>query len=547
MIAAYLRESTNMQDIDTQRRLIREHCARRGAAYQEFADDDVSGTIAFARRPESKKLLEAAKQGNVQELIVYRFDRLGRDHADTYATIGELLKRGVKITSLRQGEVENTPSGRFVSGIHSLVGAYERETFLERSIDAIRELAKQGIWTGGVTPYGYRKTGVGKQARSLPATEPILGCGFSEVAVIKRIYRDAADGKSCVWIANTLNRLGVPTAYARDGRTVLRQKTAGIWTSTRVRNLIVNPIYKGVYVWGKRKFVRDDPNDHKIRHLKMNPRDQWIEVRRPEVVIVSAELWEQANHALHRNQIAAMANPQHDYILRGLVKCACGLCYYAMTSARQSSGRGVVYYMHSRRSPRPRCTTSAVRGDGLEAEVWSDIEGFLAKPGKIIRQLEEQMQAQGSKGRKVADDIRDLDAACERKIEARKRLLILFTEGAIERGEYNHERTRIEGAIADIDKRRAELQKISAEQDANAFALNNARTTLEDLRDKARGKLTFAKRRAIVEALVAGITVTPIAGKQPEIRVQYRFDPHTERYLSQWDGTEDLALNDTGI
>jgi site-specific DNA recombinase len=547
MIAAYLRESTVMQDIETQRRLIQEYCARRGVQYQEFPDDAESGMIPFARRPESRKLLEAAKQGKVREVIVYRLDRLGRDHADTYATIGELLKRGVKIISLKQGEVDNTPSGRFVSGIHSLVGAYERETFLERSIDAIRELVKQGIWTGGVTPYGFRKTGGGKQARLMPATAtPISGYALSEASVIKRIYRDAADGKSCVRIAEALNRLGVPTAYARDGRTVLRQKTAGIWTSTRVRNLIVNPIYKGVFVWGKRKFVREDLNNPKIRHLKMNPRDQWIEVPRPELAIVSPELWKQAQDAVHRNQIAAMAHPQHDYLLRGLVKCTCGLCYYGLTSARQSSAREVVYYMHSRRSPRPRCTTAAVRGNDLEAAVWSDIECFLAKPGQVIRQLEEKMESKDGESRKISDEIRELESARERKFEARKRLLTLFTEGAVQRDEYNQERARIEEAIASIEKRLVELQKVFAEQDANTFALKSARTVLEDLRDKASGKLTFAKRRAIVEALVVGITVTPVPpGKLPDAQVQYRFEPNLQRYLNQFE--PDLPLNDMHI
>jgi hypothetical protein len=62
-----------------------------------------------------------------------------------------------------------------------------------------------------------------------------------------------------------------------------------------------------------------------------------------------------------------------------------------MTSTRKSSGRKVTYYLHSRRSPRARCTTVALRGEDLEATIWSDIETFLAKPGTAVRQLQKQI------------------------------------------------------------------------------------------------------------------------------------------------------------
>jgi DNA invertase Pin-like site-specific DNA recombinase len=63
MIATYLRESTIEQDIETQRELIGEHCTKNKIAFQEFADDGMSGTQLFSSRPQSGRLLEAAKQG----------------------------------------------------------------------------------------------------------------------------------------------------------------------------------------------------------------------------------------------------------------------------------------------------------------------------------------------------------------------------------------------------------------------------------------------------------------------------------------------------
>jgi site-specific DNA recombinase len=535
MIASYLRESTDRQDIETQRTLIREHCAKNNIVFQEFADDGVSGTVPFNKRPQSGKLLEAAKLGKVQEVIVYRFDRLGRDHADTYMAIGELLKRGVKVNSLKEGVAENTASGRLKTGIHTLFSAYERDSIVERSVDASRRLAAEGTWMGGIVPYGFRKSGEGKQARLALATEPIPGCKLSEAGVVQRIFRDAAEGKSSVWIANTLNRAGVPTMYAHDGRSVPQGKrsTTGIWWPPRVRNLITSKTYMGVHEWGKRAIARDDDGG---KSLQASPPERWI--TRPCPAIVDADLWQRANVALHRNQIAAMAHPTHNYLLRGLVHCTCGLVYYGMAAKRPSGGENT-YYMHSRGSARARCTTTALRGADLEAAIWADVEIFLAKPGKLIRQLEQQMTSEDRKGRKVADDIAELEPRIKLLDSARAMALRQLTRGQITESQFDKEVESIDREKTQVEGRLAELRETSADAKSQAFALGQARSALEKLRDKAfpdgTGKasvLPFEQRRALVVALVAGVTVTtPVEGKQPIVRVCYSFEPHAERFV----------------
>lgn len=236
------------------------------------------------------------------------------------------------------------------------------------------------------------------------------------------------------------------------------------------------------------------------------------------------------------------------YLLRGLVRCTCGLCYYGMTSTRRPSGKKAIYYMHSRRSPRQRCTAAAVLGDHLEAWVWSDIEVFLSKPGAVIRDLEKQMEAQGSQGRKVADEIRELENRLASQVVRRKRAQDFLIDGTLDRADFDRQILRITNTVAEIEKDLAELRQLRSEQDANAVALGAARTLLEDLQEKTSGKLTFEQRRRAVEALVDSITVTPGEGqKQPSIRVRYAFQPHAERYGGQWERGAGLALDDMGV
>jgi site-specific DNA recombinase len=543
VIAAYLRESTNKQDISTQRKFLQEYCATEGVTYHEFADDGYSGTFPFRDRPQESRLLAEAEAGRVKEVVVYMYDRVGRDHADTHATIGLLLSRGVKLRSLKEGPIENTPSGKFVSGIHSLVAEYERSVTLDRSYDAMLKSVQSGLWVGGMVPYGYRQSVKGKPGPLVKATERIPGCRVSEVEVIERIYAWADEGRSCIWIADTLNSMTIPTAYKRDNRVVEGIPTSGLWTSTRVRNLILQPIYKGVYVWGRRKFVRDSQNPQR-RVLRMNPRDRWHEVACPQWAIVSPELWDRAIRAVHQNRIAAMAEgkAESQYLLRGIIRCTCGLCYYGATTARMTtkrqpngqrvripSGATATYYMHSRRSPRERCTTAALRGEHLEQAIWSDIEVFLAKPGAVIQQLEEQLESQAKRGRKVVDEIKSLENQLASHALKRRRAQDFLVDGTLERAEYDRQVSRIHAATTKIEAELSGLRPLAATDDANAEALAQARSVLDDYRKKSRGKLTFTQRRAIVEAL-ADVTVTPRPGREPEVRVRYRFLPHAERF-----------------
>lgn len=45
----------------------------------EYLDDGISGTIAFEERPAGKRLIEDAKKGLFDAILVYRIDRFGRD------------------------------------------------------------------------------------------------------------------------------------------------------------------------------------------------------------------------------------------------------------------------------------------------------------------------------------------------------------------------------------------------------------------------------------------------------------------------------------
>jgi DNA invertase Pin-like site-specific DNA recombinase len=82
-VALYLRVSSEEQrdreTIEIQREFLEPYCELYGfEVVKTYADDGVSGTIPLHEWPEGRQLLEDAKEGKFQAVLVYRLDRLGR-------------------------------------------------------------------------------------------------------------------------------------------------------------------------------------------------------------------------------------------------------------------------------------------------------------------------------------------------------------------------------------------------------------------------------------------------------------------------------------
>src|SRR5215211_3850940 len=82
-VALYLRVSSEEQrdagTIQTQRDFLEQYRELYGLEVVDvYADDAVSGTIPLHERPEGRRLLEDAKAGRFNTVLLYRLDRIGR-------------------------------------------------------------------------------------------------------------------------------------------------------------------------------------------------------------------------------------------------------------------------------------------------------------------------------------------------------------------------------------------------------------------------------------------------------------------------------------
>jgi site-specific DNA recombinase len=525
--ALYLRVSTDeqreRQSISTQREFAERYCQLQNIPiHRYFADDGVSGTIALEGRPEAKTMLEHARAGAFDQLLVYRLDRLGRDTRLILNAVAELEKYGVRVRSMTEEFDTATSTGRLMLTLLSGFAAHERDCIRERSMAGTNRVAATGAWLGGIVPYGYRKVGEKGTARLVLSEELIPGLDLSEADVIRCIYRMATvEKKSCFAIADHLNALGVPCAYVRDGRKLLRgkrkERTSGLWRPGRVRNLIVNTTYMGKHEYGKRT---------------KNPGRELI-VRDVQAIVDEAT-WKKAQEVLKRNRLVSDRNATRKYLLRGLIKCGlCNLTYVGMVNNRRKNNDVLVYYRcDGKQNGRGlygarglRCPSKDIRGEGLEELIWADVEEFLRNPGPVLQQLHGQLAGAGSHPATKLDRAH-LGASLKVKGDERARVVALFRRSRISEAELDSQLDEISAEEDGLKRSLAEL-----DGDAQAAArtddyLSSAGALLAELRARLDEGVSFELKRALIEILVGQIRVECAhkeSKERPVVRITYRF------------------------
>src|SRR6516225_1163721 len=124
-------------------------CLRAG-----YDDGGFSG--ATMGRPALQRLLADITAGRVDNVVVYKIDRLTRSLPD-FAKIVEILDaRSASFVSVTQQFNTTTSMGRLTLNVLLSFAQFEREVIGERIRDKIAASKKKGMWMGGVPPLGYR-------------------------------------------------------------------------------------------------------------------------------------------------------------------------------------------------------------------------------------------------------------------------------------------------------------------------------------------------------------------------------------------------------
>lgn len=513
--AVYCRVSSEAQQerqtIETQVEFAQKYCDLQGIEILEiYKDDGVTGTLPLQDRPAGLQLLRDAKAGKFKLLLIFKLDRLGRSTRVILNAVHDLDGLGVLVRSMTEPFDTSNPSGKFLLTILAGVADLERSNILQRMDMGALRAAKEGKWLGGIVPYGYIKGDDGFLAIN---NAPIPDFELSEPDVVRMIYDMCANqGATSIQIADHLNALGIPPAWvAHNLGGKRRNNTRGTWGSSRILRILRSSTYYGIHEYGKRT--------KKDRET----------ITRPVPAIVEYAVWRRAQAAVKGNQIDAVKNAKHQYLLKSIVKCElCGATYRGNAPAKTCK-QG--YYScggraNWRRMGRAeKCQGMSIAMDWLDDFVWNDCLRFINDPGLVVASIED------------AEGDRESDEQTEKLLEARlaeldadkERMLDLYRQKIISMDDVAGQMEKIK---KDRETVQAELDELKAKHNNDQFfgAKESAVNMLELLAETVnKPDLPFEMRQTVIRTMVEKITVlTDNSGPRPRAKVTIHYRFHDE-------------------
>jgi len=506
--AIYARVSTEEQtqnfSIQNQLERLVKYCDDKAYTVGErYVDGGYSGTIAD--RPALNKLMNDARNGIFNIILVYKLDRLFRNNKHMYNTIAEWEELGIEFTSVTESFDTTTAMGKAYLGMASTFAEWERNTFIERSRDGRRKAIQNGYYSGGMLPYGFRQN---VDTRKLEIDE-------EEAEIVRKIFYWLNEERmSCYSIANRLNAMGVPTRYRIDGRLLKGKATANIWRGAGVYNMLRNSVYKGVWVYGKRA---------------KNPQQSQIEVEVP--AIVDDHTFDKALIRFKENNVWADRNSKQLYILRGLVKCElCGSTFGGCSTATKQGQRR--YYRCNGRvrheAPQGRCNAMGISADLIENLIWNHISRLVQNPAVVKGIVQNKLTSIEEDN--CESEIIGAKNRIEELMEAEKRLLSLYADP---RNKFSKEAldTELEGILSSrelIEQRLRDLIETRISEKEQRDRLENINYILSKLRNRVK-KATPEIKQQVIQSLVLEAKVGKDCDGKPTLKIIYAFDDKVEK------------------
>jgi DNA invertase Pin-like site-specific DNA recombinase len=147
-VAIYARVSTSDQSTDVQVEVLRAEAAHRGFAVAgEYIDDGVSGVKVS--RPALDRMLADVAAGQIDVVLVWKLDRLGRTLSGLLNLLDGFTASGVGFVSVNDAGIDTTTvTGRLLTQVLACFGSYERDLIKMRT-EAGRERARRnGVHCG---------------------------------------------------------------------------------------------------------------------------------------------------------------------------------------------------------------------------------------------------------------------------------------------------------------------------------------------------------------------------------------------------------------
>ena len=292
---------------------------------KSYRDDGYSG--GNFQRPGFLEMLEDARHGLINLILVKDLSRLGRDFVEvgryTDVIFPSLSCRFVSVLDCLDTEGDNTDMLHF----RSLMNDYHLKDLSGKIKSVLYAKKKSGQYLTAYAPYGYRKSDEDKHR---------LVVDEEAAAVVREIYRMRCSGMAYGKIAAALNAKSILSPrwhwelhYGKRGSC----KYSKLWTYAAVKNILNDTVYLGTITQN-----HTGTRSYKDRTMIRKPETEWIRHENAHEAIIEPEVWEavQEKNRAVKQQVTNHAAPLPALFTGKLVCAGCG---HPLVATRETQRR----------------------------------------------------------------------------------------------------------------------------------------------------------------------------------------------------------------
>ena len=368
-------QQSESMSISNQRAILTDYCSKHQLSICKiYTDDGYSG--GNFNRPGFQTLLEDVEQGVINMVITKDLSRLGRDYIMTgYYSEIYFQAKGVRYVAI--GDNFDTLEGyNEIAPFKNILNDMYARDISKKIKSAKHQRAKQGLFIGSQTPYGYR---------SDPNRKGVLIVDPEAAKTVKLIFELASTGLGSIAIADVLRerKIVAPSAYKYQNGDerfsrypAVKSGDYYLWCPATISQILTNSVYTG-----KLTSLKTESINYKTKQKVYVPADRQIVTPNAHEGIISTELFEtvQKIRAAH----GCRANTRRFNLFRGKLFCEC--CGHPLTiSSKQLLDRKtdiylcMYHYLHPDICPQ----THRVYHDMLYPYVLQQIRQFAASMKK---------------------------------------------------------------------------------------------------------------------------------------------------------------------
>ncbi len=299
--------------IENQRHILRKYAEDHNFEINgEYIDDGVSGTTFD--RPEVQRLLDDAKTGVINTIIVKDLSRFGRN----YIEVGQYLDYvfpafGIRFIAIQDNvDTANRDSGAMeMMPIMNVFNEWHAANTSKKIRAVKRANATEGIYSAKKAVYGYV---MGTDKKRTPVIDEEAS------AVVRRIFEMYASGLSSRRISEILNEEKIPSpavyAYEKYGQKS-KSNVMGLWQQVSIRGILNNLMYLGHMVQLQATSI--SYKNHKRYNKDKN---EWAIVYNNHEPIISQELWDKVRERMKSAAKGRVTKTGFTHPLSGFLYCA---------------------------------------------------------------------------------------------------------------------------------------------------------------------------------------------------------------------------------